>query len=80
MFAATGARLPFGFTAVTSDAVAAAVVRAIRTNRAELDVAPFSLRVGVVLGSLFPATSAAVQARVGRRLSHRIVRAQKGQR
>jgi len=80
MFAATGARLPFGFSTVTSDAVAAAVVRAVRTNRAEIDVAPFSLRAGVVLGSLFPATSAALQARMGRRLSRQIVEAQKGRR
>jgi short-subunit dehydrogenase len=78
MFADTGAKLPFGFTTVTSNAVARGVVRAIRTNRAEIDVAPFSLRAGAVAGSLFPGMSAAVQARVGRRLSRQIVDAQKG--
>lgn len=80
MFADTGAKLPFGFATVTSDAVATAVVRAVRTNRAEIDVAPLSLRAGAVAGALFPGMSAAVQARIGRRLSGQIVLAQKDKR
>ena len=46
MFANTGAKLPPGVGTRTPQDVAAAVIRAIEHNRAELDVAPLGLRVG----------------------------------
>ena len=66
MFAESGTTLPFGVGTVTPEAVANAVVKALRTNRAEIDVAPITLRAGALLGSVTPGISAAVQARVGR--------------
>jgi hypothetical protein len=45
--------------------VAGAVISAIERNRAEVDVAPLSLRLGAAMASLAPATSAAVARRMG---------------
>ena len=80
MFADTGASLPPGVGTVSPEQVAAAVVRAIRSNRAEIDVAPLSLKVGATLGSLAPGLAAQVQARFGRSVSRRISDAQGGKR
>lgn len=80
MFADSGATLPFGVTTVTPRAVAGAVVKAIEHNRAEVDVAPVSLRVGAFLGALAPGLSAAVQARIGNGLSGQLIAAQRDKR
>jgi len=80
MFADTGARLPPGLGTVSSAQVTRAVLRAIRSNRAEIDVAPFQLRVGTLIGSLAPTLSSVVQARVGAGLSRRMVEAQRHKR
>jgi len=65
MFHDTGAKLPPGVGTVTPEAVADAVVRAIERNRGEVDVAPLSLRAGVIAGSLAPDLAATVQRKLG---------------
>ncbi|MCW3040016.1 MAG: short-chain dehydrogenase/reductase, partial [Solirubrobacterales bacterium] len=65
MFADSGAVLPRGVGAATPEDVAAAVQRAIERNRAELDVAPVSLRVGAAFAQVAPQLSAAVSRRLG---------------
>jgi short-subunit dehydrogenase len=65
MFHESGARLP-GYVAMkTPDDVAAAVVRAIERNRAEIDVAPLGLRLGTAVAGLLPELSGRVQRRLG---------------
>ncbi|HWH10781.1 MAG TPA: SDR family NAD(P)-dependent oxidoreductase [Solirubrobacteraceae bacterium] len=54
MFAETGIKLPPGVGTRTPDHVAKAVVRAIRHNKAELDVAPLGLRASAVLAGIAP--------------------------
>ncbi|MGH9114929.1 MAG: SDR family NAD(P)-dependent oxidoreductase [Acidimicrobiales bacterium] len=80
MFADSGATLPPGVGTVTPDAVAAAVVTAIRRDKAEIGVAPAALRAGAMIGSLAPGLSAAVQAKVGRRVARQIVEGQREKR
>jgi uncharacterized protein len=65
MFHESGAKLP-GYVAMkTPDDVAAAVVRAIERNRAEIDVAPLVLRLGTAVAGLLPELSGRVQRRLG---------------
>jgi uncharacterized protein len=80
MFAATKTALPWGMGTVTPRAVGRGVVRAIRRDRAELVVAPLTLRAGAFLGALAPGPAAAVQARFDAGLSARMVAAQRDQR
>jgi uncharacterized protein len=72
MFADTGVKLPPLVGTRTPDDVARAVVQGIQTGRAEIDVAPLALRLGVLASGLAPETSARVQRRLG---SHGIARA-----
>jgi uncharacterized protein len=65
MFADAGVRLPRWVGTATPEAVAAAVVRGIEQDRAEIDVAPLRLRVGATLGSLAPVTAGRIQRRLG---------------
>jgi short-subunit dehydrogenase len=65
MFAEAGVELPRWVGTSTPDEVAAAVVRGIEEDRAEIDVAPLGLRAGTLLGSLAPVTAARVQRRLG---------------
>jgi hypothetical protein len=65
MFAATGAELPASVDTNSPEEVAAAVVKAIRTNAAEVDVAAPLMRLGGRLGSLTPALVAAIARRQG---------------
>ena len=65
MFHDSGARLPAWVGTRTPQDVGAAVVRAIERNRAEVDVAPLSLRAGAAAGGLAPALVAAAQRRLG---------------
>jgi short-subunit dehydrogenase len=80
MFAETGASLPWGIATVSPQAVAAALVKAIRVDRAEVVVAPVSLRVGAFLGALAPGIAAGVQARFGNGLSKDLIAAQRHKR
>ena len=80
MFAETGAKLPPGVGTVSPEQVAQAVVKAIRANRAEIDVAPVGLRLGAVIGSLAPGLSAGMQARFGAGVSRQMLGAQRHKR
>jgi short-subunit dehydrogenase len=81
MFADTGARLPPGVRTVTPEAVAAAVVRAIERNRAEIDVAPLALRAGTKIASVAPAVALGVNRKLGaQKVSDAIAGAQTTQR
>jgi short-subunit dehydrogenase len=77
MFADSGATLPWGLTTVSPEAVAAGAVRAIRHNKAEVVVAPATLRAGAFLGALTPRLSASVQARLGRGVADQLIAAQR---
>jgi short-subunit dehydrogenase len=65
LFADSGVKLPPWVGTRTPKQVAAAVVRGIERERAELDVAPLGLRVGTRLAGLAPVTVARVQRRLG---------------
>jgi short-subunit dehydrogenase len=69
MFADTELELPKGVGTRTPRDVAAAIVRAIDEDRAELDVAPLGLRVGSTFASVAPQLAATVSRRFG---SHEI--------
>ena len=65
MYADTGVKLPRGVALRSAQDVAAAVVRGIEEDRDEIDVAPLSLRAGVLASSIAPRTTAALQRRLG---------------
>jgi short-subunit dehydrogenase len=64
-FAETGVRLPRWVGTRTPEQVADAIVRGIEDERAEVDVAPLSLRLGTRIAELAPVTAARVQRRLG---------------
>jgi short-subunit dehydrogenase len=79
MFHKSGARLPAFIGTKTPADVAAAVVRAIEDDRAEIDVAPLGLRVGSALAGVAPETAGRLQRRLGgRRVAEAIARGQHG--
>jgi uncharacterized protein len=65
MFHDSGVKLPGFVGTKTPEDVAAAVLRAIERDRAEIDVAPLGLRAGAAFGGLAPELSARVQRRLG---------------
>lgn len=65
MFADSGTRLPPGVGTRSPEDVARAVISAIERNRAEVDVAPLSLRLGSALAGLVPELAANVSRRFG---------------
>jgi short-subunit dehydrogenase len=65
MFADSGVKLPPGAGTKTSGDVAAAVIRVIETNRAEIDVAPAALRAGAAFASLAPQLAASASRLAG---------------
>jgi short-subunit dehydrogenase len=65
MFANTGVKLPPGVGTKSPQDVAAAVIRAIEDNRAEVDVAPLGLRAGTAFASLAPGTAGWVSFKLG---------------
>lgn len=65
MFADAGIELPPGVGTRSPDHVAAAVIRAIERNRAEVEVAPLALRFGASFASVAPQLAAAVGRRMG---------------
>lgn len=69
MYAKTGIALPLGVGTRSPEQVADAVVRAIETNRTEIDVAPAGLRAGAVASAVAPGPAAWVSRRLG---SHRL--------
>lgn len=80
MFADSGAQLPRGIRTISPDAVAAAVAGAIEHNRGEVDVAPIEVKVGALLGNVFPEFSARVQRRTAGKTSAALVEAQRHKR
>jgi short-subunit dehydrogenase len=80
MFADAGATLPRGVGTVSPEGVARAVIKSIRSDKAEIVVAPFSLRAGALIGSLVPRLSAPLQARLDNGLSEQMIAGQKGKR
>jgi short-subunit dehydrogenase len=65
LFADSGVKLPPWVGTRTPEQVAAAVVRGIERDRAEVDVAPLGLRVGTRIAGLAPVTVGRVQRRLG---------------
>jgi short-subunit dehydrogenase len=65
MFAEAEIDLPRGVGTRSPEDVAAAVLQAVERNRAEIEVAPASLRVGAALGGLAPQLAATVSRRLG---------------
>jgi short-subunit dehydrogenase len=61
----SGVQLPGYVGLKRPDDVARAVVRAIERDRAEIDVAPLSLRLGAAFTSLAPEAAAMLQRRLG---------------
>jgi short-subunit dehydrogenase len=65
MFAESGVKLPPGVGTRTPEQVAAAVLRAVERDRAEITVAPLGLRIGADIASVAPGVSAAFQRIAG---------------
>jgi uncharacterized protein len=65
MYADTGIKLPPGVGTRTPEDVTAAVIRSIERNRAEIDVAPPTVRAGATFATLAPQVAAAVSRRFG---------------
>jgi short-subunit dehydrogenase len=65
MYANTGVKLPFVVGTRTPEDVAAAVIRAIERNRAEIDVAPVIVRLGATFAGLAPQVAAAASRLMG---------------
>ncbi len=65
MFADSGVKLPRGVGTRKPEDVARAVISGIEKNRAEIDVAPFSLASGARAFGLAPSLVAAVNRRLG---------------
>lgn len=81
MFAASGAKLPKGVGTNTPDEVAAGVVRAIRQNIGDVDVAPALVRVTGKINAIAPDLVAGVNRRLGSRdLSRQIADGQRAKR
>lgn len=64
MFADSGAVTPAGVRTVSPRQVAAATIRAVEQNRAEVNIAPLELRLGTAIGGLFPGLAATLQRRM----------------
>jgi uncharacterized protein len=81
MYAETEVGLPPWVGTRTPEDVARAVVRGIEEGKAEIDVAPLSLRLGAVASALAPDTAARLQRRLGSEgIAEAIARAQRGKR
>jgi short-subunit dehydrogenase len=65
LFADSGASLPAGIGTRTPEDVAAAVLRAVERNRAEVDVAPLPLRLGATLAGAAPGLAEVASRRMG---------------
>jgi uncharacterized protein len=65
MFVSAGAKLPPGVGTRTPADVAAATIKAIEKNRAELDVAPLTIRLGSTFAGIAPEVAANVSRKFG---------------
>jgi short-subunit dehydrogenase len=81
MFHDSGTRLPPGVGTRTPEDVAEALLRAIERNKAEVDVAPLSLRAGAIFSGVAPELAAALSRRMGsERLSEDLAAGQRDKR
>jgi short-subunit dehydrogenase len=81
MFADAEVKLPPGVGTKPPDAVAAAVLRAVKHNRGEVDVAPVSLQLGARIASIAPQTAAMFQRLAGsHELAERVAQGQRDKR
>ena len=81
MFAEAQVELPRGVGTRSPEDVADAVVRGIERGKAELDVAPLTMRAGALTAALAPTLSARLQRRLGgAELSEQIARGQASKR
>ena len=81
LYAESGVKLPPWVGTRTPEQVAAAVVRGIERERAEVDVAPLGLRLGTRIAGLAPVTAARVQRRLGsERIADALAEAQRDKR
>lgn len=81
MFHDSGAQLPPLVGTRTAEEVAEALIRGIERNRAEVDVAPLSLRLGAAAAGVAPAAVGALQRRLGGAdISEQLARGQAGKR
>jgi short-subunit dehydrogenase len=65
MFHESGVKLPKGLGTRTPEQVAAAVLKAVKRDKAEINVAPFGVRAGADFANVAPGVAAAVQRRTG---------------
>jgi short-subunit dehydrogenase len=65
MFAEANVDLPRGVGTRTPEEVALGVVKAIEQDRAEVEVAPFGLRLGAAFGGIAPELAAAAARKLG---------------
>ncbi len=65
MFAESGVKLPKGIGTRTPDDVARGVVRAIEGDRAEVDVAPLTVRASTIFAGVAPELAAKTARRMG---------------
>jgi short-subunit dehydrogenase len=81
MFAESQVQLPKGVGTRSPEDVAKAVVQAIERNRGEIDVAPFSLRVGSAFSGIAPEIAASVSRKMGSdKIAHQLAGAQRTKR
>jgi uncharacterized protein len=80
MFASTGAKLPRGMGTRSPADVAAAVLRSVRANPAEITVAAFDQRLAAKLAAFFPSIgSLAAKSGAARRLTSAVVEGHKSE-
>ncbi len=78
MWAQTQVELPRMLGTRRPQDVAAAVVRAIETDKAEIDVAPLPARLGAVIAAVAPTVVAGVNRRLGAQsIAHQVASAQR---
>jgi hypothetical protein len=65
MFADAGVRLPRWIPTRAPSDVSDAVIRAVERNRAEVEVAPITLRLGASFATVAPTVAATVSRRLG---------------
>jgi short-subunit dehydrogenase len=80
MFADSGAPLPPGVRTVAPEAVAAAIVRAIERDRAEVDAASLPLRAGAWFAGVAPVFAGVVTKRFGSAIARDVQRGHEARR
>jgi short-subunit dehydrogenase len=81
MFAESQVQLPRGVGTRSPEDVAKATVEAIERNRGEIDVAPFSLRIGSAFSGIAPEMAASFSRKMGSdKIAHQLADAQRAKR